>query len=283
LNLIAPYESIYSLIKGFAAIHSPYSGIIDWKAFTELIGEEFKSLGGTIIFDFALQDVKNSETGVILHSKDSSIPVDYVLTCCGTYSDRVALLTSKEKYPIIIPFKGEYMLLNQDSFRLNGLIYPVPNPKFPFLGVHFTKTVYGKVIVGPNALLSFSKNYNTSDSIDVLKEWPFYKLLTKYASFGLREYAMSFDPTKRFIFNELLEFTPGLNIKNLQKTSVYGIRAQAVHQNGSFVDDFVFDYCDGTDYKNKIVHVRNAPSPGATSSMAIAEHLVETISKAFKL
>ena len=197
-----------------------------------------------------------------------------VITCSGLYSDRLAAMTGGADSPRIVPFRGRYYALAPEASNLvRGLVYPVPDPAFPFLGVHFTKQISGEMWAGPNAVLAFSREGYRARQIalpdlwDTLSYRGFRAFARRHWRTGLRE--LRGDLSQRAFVSALQRLVPEVRAEHLAGTHS-GVRAQALDHDGALVDDFRFDFAE------RVVHVRNAPSPGATSSLAIAAHIVET-------
>lgn len=201
-----------------------------------------------------------------------SITVSKLITCCGLYSDDIVRKSGMKTDIRILPVRGEYRYINT-SININTNIYPVPNLEFPFLGVHITPTMNGKTLLGPNAILAFSKEgykyYNISlfEMYNYILFEGFYSLIKKYYSFGLHEFYYS-------ITNKIDKLQNFINLSSNDLSNQYysGVRAQAIDKNGNFVEDFVLVQ------DHNILHVVNAPSPGATSCLAIAELICDKIS-----
>ncbi|CAH1173469.1 unnamed protein product [Phaedon cochleariae] len=290
----AAIKEIEPLCTGLQAIWSPHTGIVDWGLVTRSYGEDFLQGGGDIYLNFGVRSFQLSEDQdypVLVVAKSGEVlKAKYVLTCGGLHSDQLAESTGCSRSPRIIPFRGEYLLLNQEKARLiNGNIYPVPDPRFPFLGVHFTPRMDGSVLLGPNAVLAFQRegyrwtDVNVSELIDVLSYPGFRKLAWKYASAGLYEMVKSlYVPIQ---VKELQKFVPSLTADDITKGPA-GVRAQALDEHGNLVDDFYFDMNrekNGNSVGDRVYHCRNAPSPGATSSLAIARMIAGKFMDEFKL
>uniref|UniRef100_T1J5V5 L-2-hydroxyglutarate dehydrogenase, mitochondrial n=1 Tax=Strigamia maritima TaxID=126957 RepID=T1J5V5_STRMM len=260
--------------KGLKAIWSPHTGIVDWARVTRSFGNNFQKFGGKIHFNFNVKGFKIAPEGQkgpnkypvrITSDKHESIRCRYVITCGGLYSDKLAQMSGCSSEPQIVPFRGEYLLLKPEKCHLvKGNIYPVPNPKFPFLGVHFTPRMDGSVWLGPNAVPAFKRegykmtDFSIPEFFEMVKYRGFQKLVCKYPAAGMGELLL------------FLMFGPS------------GVRAQAMNSKGELVDDFVFDGGKG-ELAKRVLHVRNAPSPGATSSLAIAKMIKSKVEEKFEL
>lgn len=284
--------------RGVKALWSPHTGIVDYKLVTEAYAEDFTKAGGEIYLNFELNQISENE-GIVseypikLKSKvskdaDNEIHTKYVLTCGGLHSDKLAELTGCSAAPRIIPFRGEYLLLSKEkSSTIQTNIYPVPNSKFTFLGVHFTPRMDGSVWVGPNSVLALRREgYSWSEiSFKELFEYVrypgFLRFASKYWLFGLKEMFRS--SRISFQLDHIQRFYPDIREEDL-RVGPSGVRAQAIHEDGSLVDDFVFEYGkdDGT-LSKRVLHCRNAPSPGATSSLAIANMIADKIDQEFEI
>jgi L-2-hydroxyglutarate oxidase LhgO len=219
----------------------------------------------------------------VLETTAGEVETQHVIACAGLHADRVARLTGGPPDPRIVPFRGDYWVLRPDRRDLaRNLIYPVPDPAFPFLGVHFTRRMDdGSVWLGPNAVLAFARegyrrlDFRPRDLGEALAFRGFQKLATKFWQTGLQEMVRDF--SKEAFLKSLQVYVPELTMSDLLP-GPSGVRAQALAADGSLVDDFVFNT-----QGNRIVHVRNAPSPGATSSLAIARTIADTAAQAFGL
>ncbi|PIO16251.1 hypothetical protein AB205_0145680, partial [Aquarana catesbeiana] len=210
----------------------------------------------------------------------------YVLTCGGLFSDRLSQISGCNPEPRIVPFRGDYLVLKPEKcYLVKGNIYPVPNPRFPFLGVHFTPRMDGNVWLGPNAVLAFKRegyklcDFNTRDFTEAVTYSGLHKLVLKNLVYGMGEMYRAFSLKAQL--KELQKFIPELSVSDIVR-GPSGVRAQALDRDGNLVDDFVFDGGSG-DIASRILHVRNAPSPAATSSLAIAEMITSEAEERFGL
>jgi len=271
---------------GRLALHSPHTGIIDFAAVTRQLIEDVKDAGGTVKLDAEVINITNDDRGSSITTRDSAghestTSYDYVVSCAGLQSDRIAKLAGGGKYPKIVPFFGQYSMLAPE-YRdiLKGLVYPVPDPDYPFLGVHLTKRVDGEMLVGPNAFLSFGReNYegwkiSIKDSLAVITNSAFWRFARQNMGAAVREVGAVVS-RKRFLAGAA-DYVPSLTGAP-SKPITRGIRAQAMDEHGGLVDDFVIEQI------GRATLIRNAPSPGATSSMAIAEHIVDLVSDKYGL
>ncbi|WP_253879639.1 L-2-hydroxyglutarate oxidase [Actinomadura rupiterrae] len=256
--------------RGVAALHSPTTAIVDFPAIARAYARDVTDAGGTVRLGFEVVRISRAGERVAVASRDEELVFDRLVICAGLQSDRVARLAGDGPGPAIIPFRGEYYRLTRPDL-VRGLIYPVPDPRYPFLGVHFTRRVDGGVDVGPNAVLALAREgYRRRDvSPRDLKEtlaWPgFAALARQHWRTGAKEmYGSLF---KRAFVKEARSFVPSLKTSDVVPAPA-GVRAQAIDPDGSLVDDFRISRL------GPITSVRNAPSPGATSSLAIARYVV---------
>jgi len=257
------------------ALHVPQAGVVDYGVVTKKIASKFQSLGGTIEYFQKIKSIKTNNGLKILESNNSIFQSEFLINCAGLYSDNIAQLDNVEPELRIIPFRGEYFTIAEEKSHLvNNMIYPISDPDLPFLGIHLTKTVDNKIEAGPNAVLAFAKEgYDWSKiNISEFSKTIFYsgmwKLGRRYFSTGISEMYRSLN--KDVFLREILKYIPDITKKDLTPR-IAGVRAQAVGKDGSLIDDFVFER------KDQSLHVLNAPSPAATASLAIGEHIVKEV------
>ena len=257
------------------ALHVPQAGVVDYGVVTKKLASKFQSLGGTIEYFQKIKSIKTNNDLKILESNNSIFQSEFLINCAGLYSDNIAQLDNIEPELRIIPFRGEYFTIAEEKSHLvNNMIYPISDPDLPFLGIHLTKTVDNKIEAGPNAVLAFAKEgYDWSKiNISEFSKTIFYsgmwKLGRRYFSTGISEMYRSLN--KDVFLREILKYIPDITKKDLTPR-IAGVRAQAVGKDGSLIDDFVFER------KEQSLHVLNAPSPAATASLAIGEHIVKEI------
>jgi len=257
------------------ALHVPQAGVVDYGVVTKKLASKFQSLGGTIEYFQKIKSIKTNNNLKILESNNSIFHSEFLINCAGLYSDNIAQLDNIEPELRIIPFRGEYFTIAEEKSHLvNNMIYPISDPDLPFLGIHLTKTVDNKIEAGPNAVLAFAKEgYDWSKvNISEFSKTIFYsgmwKLGRKYFSTGISEMYRSLN--KDVFLREILKYIPDISKKDLTPR-IAGVRAQAVGKDGLLIDDFVFER------KEQSLHVLNAPSPAATASLAIGEHIVKEI------
>lgn len=263
-------------VNGIAGIHVPQTGIIDFKDVCDKLYELLKQKGVEFRFGESVINIENNKSIDVTTNK-SIYSTEYLITCAGLYSDELASMTEKNIDFRIIPFRGEYYKLKDNSKHLvNNLIYPVPDPAFPFLGVHFTRMINGDVECGPNAVFAFKKegykktSFSLSDSLHSLL-WPgFLKVASRYWKTGMGEFYRSF--SKPAFVKALQKLIPAIRQEHLVPGGA-GVRAQACKKDGGLMDDFYI-----LENEN-IFHVCNAPSPAATSSLSIGEFIADKVLK----
>ena len=259
-------------VSGVAGIHVPQTGIIDYKQVALKYAEKIVQMNAQISLDEKVVDLKfDKNTSVQTNKREQEF--DLIINCAGLYSDKVALMSDQDLALRIIPFRGEYYQLRQEKENLvKNLIYPVPDPNFPFLGVHFTRMIGGGIEAGPNAVLAFMREAysKTNISFGELREilmWPgFRKVAAKYWKTGLGELYRSF--SKSAFTRALQKLIPEIRENDLV-TGGAGVRAQACDRTGGLLDDFSIIV------NKNCIHVCNAPSPAATSSLAIGETVAQ--------
>lgn len=262
-------------IHGVAALHSPSTAAADYVAMCEELARAVKSSGGEVLLSTPVTEVRETASAVRVSSAAASWDFDYLIVCAGLSGDYFAASLDRSGDLRIIPFRGEYYELRpQARDRVRGMVYPVPDPRYPFLGVHLTRHVDDTVHVGPNAVLALAlegyqwANVSLRDLAQIAR-WPgTWQLARKHWRSGVAEIGGSL--SKRRYLASVRVYLPDLQLADLVR-SKSGVRAQAVRRDGSLEDDFVLQ-ADG-----RVLLVRNAPSPAATASLAIAEHVVSTV------
>ncbi|TMD15957.1 MAG: L-2-hydroxyglutarate oxidase, partial [Chloroflexi bacterium] len=263
--------------RGLRAIFSPSTGIVDYGQVADALAKDVTAGGGTILTSHQVTGLHRSHGRWRITAATSTVDARTVISCAGLQSDTLAAMTGAALEPRIVPFRGEYARLSGErAGMVRGLIYPVPDPAFPFLGVHFTRRVGGEVWVGPNAILALAKEgyrrtrINAAELASLLR-WPgFYRMGARYWRMGLSELSLALN--KGAFARELQRYVPAVQAKDLSPAGA-GVRAQAVSRDGRLLDDFVFSEEEG------ILHVRNAPSPAATACLAIAEVIAERVDR----
>ena len=253
----------------------PQAGVVDYKVVTEMMALTFKESGGEIEYFQEIIDIKDEQDSKLVSSKKQTFAGDFLINCAGLFSDKVAKLDGLNPKLQIIPFRGEYYeIVNQKTDLLNNMIYPIADPDLPFLGIHLTKTVDGRIEVGPNAVLAFSREgyswskFNLFQTLETITYKGMVKLGGRYFKTGISEMYRSLNKTA--FVKEVNKLLPGIQANDLvQRPS--GVRAQAVSEKGDLLDDFLFE--EGT----QSLHVLNAPSPAATASLAIGEYIASKV------
>jgi L-2-hydroxyglutarate oxidase LhgO len=267
--------------RGIKAISSPVTGIVDYRVVARSYADDVKALGGELLLSHEITGFRRRDGLTLLQSPAGDIESRYAITCAGLYSDALARMTGGAPDPKIVPFRGDYMILKPEKrYLVKGNIYPVPDPSFPFLGVHFTPRMDGEVWLGPNAVLAFARegyqfsSVKPNELLDAVTYPGFLRLALKYWQTGAGE--MFRDLSRKAYVKALQRYIPELSPEDCLP-GPSGVRAQAMRSSGELVDDFVFDGAEG------IVHVRNAPSPGATSSLAIGRFIADEAERRFAL
>jgi L-2-hydroxyglutarate oxidase LhgO len=271
----AQLKEIEPHATGLAAIHVPQEGIVDYPGVSNKMGELVRNQGGEIRLNAPCHCLHQKEGGWAVHTPAGEFQSRYIIACAGLHSDRLVRASGKKPTAKIIPFRGEYYKIKPERQHLvRNLIYPVPDPKFPFLGVHFTRLVGGGIEAGPNAVLAFARegykwsSINLKDLTESLFFPGLWRFLAAYPSMCGYELRRSF--SKREFCRSLQKLVPEIREDDLE-TGGAGVRAQAMTSNGKLVEDFHFDEAPG------ILHVLNAPSPAATASLAIGQKIVERV------
>jgi len=263
------------------ALYAPNTAIVDYKNVSKVYADKIISKGGEIILDTKLIGSKRKNNFTLLETNNIDIETKKVINCGGLHSDRIAKLMGDDPNVKIIPFRGEYYTLKKDrEYLVKGLIYPTPDPAFPFLGVHLTQTMKGWVEAGPNAVLAMKRegykktDFSFNDMASSLFYSGFWKMAVKSWKTGLWEWNRSL--RKSVFLNSLQKLVPELISEDLDGSGS-GVRAQAVDSNGKLIDDFhIVNTRDS-------IHVLNAPSPGATSSLVIGEYITNIAEKNFNI
>lgn len=269
LSEIEPY------VNGLAAIHVPMAGIVNYKQVSNKFAEIIRMHGGEIKLGSKVENITEEQDFAIVETSNKTYKTRFVINCGGLHSDRIAKMSGYNPEMKIVPFRGEYYKLKPEKrYLVKNLIYPVPNPNFPFLGVHFTRMIGGEVDAGPNAVLSFKRegykktDFDLKDFSEVMTNRGFWKLASKYMKEGMEEMARSFSKV-RFV-KSLQELIPDITEEDLVSGPT-GIRAQALKNDGTLVDDFHIVY------GKRCIHICNAPSPAATASIEIGKAIVKQI------
>ena len=253
----------------------PQAGVVDYKIVTETMANIFRNKGGDVEYFQEIVNITENNDAKLVSSKKETFAGDFLINCAGLFSDKVAKLDGLNPKVKIIPFRGEYYeIVNEKSHLLNNMIYPIADPDLPFLGIHLTKTVDGRIEAGPNAVLAFSREgyswtkFNLFETLETITYKGMVKLGRKYFKTGIDEMYRSLN--KAAFVQEVKKLLPGIESEDLVQRPA-GVRAQAVSDDGSLLDDFLFE--EG--YKS--LHVLNAPSPAATASLAIGEYIASKV------
>lgn len=266
---------------GKAGLYVPYTGIIDYtkvaSKYAEIIQNRY---GGKILFNSKVIKIIENSNGIEVITNDKAVEGDFVINTAGLQSDLVAKLSGSTIDSRIIPFRGEYMeLIPEKEYLVKNLIYPVPDPNFPFLGVHFTRMINGGIEAGPNAVWAFARegykftDMDFSNLVGDLKWKGFRKVMRNYWKMGLGEYYRSF--SKSALERSMQKLIPEITTQDFKKGAA-GVRAQLCHRTNGLIDDFVIME------NRRIINVLNAPSPAATASLAIGEFIAEMTLKRTK-
>lgn len=265
-------------VRCVEGLHVPSTGIVDYTAVCRTLADLIQSEGGELRLGAKVVGVHPNGQGTVVETPREELHARWVVNCAGLHSDRVARLAGTTPEARIVPFRGEYYELKPSRRSLvKGLIYPVPDPNFPFLGVHFTRMIDGSVHAGPNAVLSLKREgyhrtaFNLRDFVDTMTYGGFWKLAARHARAGLSEIHRSF--SKKAFVSSLRKLIPEINEDDLVPSAA-GVRAQALRPSGELVDDFLIVRGPSS------LHVCNAPSPAATASLEIGRAIVAQLPQA---
>jgi L-2-hydroxyglutarate oxidase LhgO len=268
-------SAIEPAVRGLRGLWVPEAGIVDYRQVARAIEAELQSARVELRFGARLVGIEVDTESVLLRTSVGAITAEYAIACAGLHSDRIALMAGASATPKIVPFRGDYYVLRPERASLiRGLVYRVPDPRFPFLGVHFSRQLDGEVWLGPNAVLAFAREgYRRTDVdlgelADAVGYSGFRSLAARFWRTGLDELVRDFWKPK--FLAELRRYVPEMRSDDLLP-GPSGVRAQALDASGRLLDDFVFDVA------GRLLNVRNAPSPAATSSLALAREFVERL------
>lgn len=263
--------------SGVKGLHVPTTGITDFKMVAAKFAELITQSGGAVMTGCGVQRIARGAGVVVLETSASTVHARFAINCAGLYSDRIAKLAGAHLGLRIVPFRGEYYELVPSKHHLiHGLVYPVADPRFPFLGVHFTRRIHGGVEAGPNAVLSFKRegytrtSFNLTDTFSTALFPGFWKMASRNWKSGIGEMYRSW--SKAAFTRALRRLLPELTDNDI-KPGGAGVRAQALDRSGKLLDDFHFVYQD------RILHVCNVPSPAATASLVIGREIVATLER----
>lgn len=281
LEMIGPerLKELEPHVAGVRALWAPSTGIINYRNVAWVYAMRFQQAGGDVFTNAPVHRIDRYPDGLVLETSNGALRAKHLINCAGLYADRVARMMGENVDVRIIPFRGEYYTLRPESQHLvSGLVYPVPDPRFPFLGVHYTRNIHGQVEAGPNAVLALKREGYRKRDVDLAELWEtltypgFWKMSMRYWRMGLGELHRSY--SKKVFVRDLQRLIPEIQDTDLAPGGA-GVRAQAVSRTGALLDDF--SIIRG----REAVHVLNAPSPGATSSLAIGDHIAELAAEAF--
>jgi L-2-hydroxyglutarate oxidase len=262
-------------VRSVGALLLPSTGITSFRQVSLMYSKIASERGATLMLGTRVLKIRSFEGGQVLETTKGPVEAKFLVNCCGLHSDRVARMAGADPEVRIVPFRGEYYELTpQRSHLVKHLIYPVPNPAFPFLGVHFTRMIDGSIHAGPNAVLALKRegytktSFDLKDMADTLTFGGFWTMAAKHAAYGWSEMVRSW--SRAAFLRSLQRLIPEVQEQDIQPSNA-GVRAQALMPDGSLVDDFLF--VDGP----RSLHVCNAPSPAATSSIPIGESIAERV------
>ena len=266
-------------VSGIAGLFVPQTGIVDYKKVTQVYAAKVKDKDGEIKLNCKFLSVKKPGKELIISTNIGELKAKFLVNCGGLYSDRIAKICGVDPGLMIIPFRGEYYKLKSDKkYLVKNLIYPVPDPNFPFLGVHFTRMIDGGVEAGPNAVLAFKregyshKDFSIKDVSEMITYIGFWRMVLKYYKMGFGEFHRSLNKTA--FVKALRKLVPEIDADSIEKGGA-GVRAQALEPSGKLVDDFRIVETE------KMIHVLNAPSPAATASISIGNKIAQMAKKNF--
>ncbi len=283
LRMLEPeqFRQIEPHCSGIRALQVPTTGIVDYTAVAQKYAELIALAGGEIVLNAKVTGLREDGSFNLVETQAGDFRARYVINCAGLYSDAIARMAGVHTELEIVPFRGEYYEVKPERrYLVKSLIYPVPDPRFPFLGVHFTRRVNGSVEAGPNALLALRREgytgagANLGEAVETLSFPGFWKMARKYWRMGLAEQYRSW--VKRAFVKSLQKMVPELQESDLAAGGS-GVRAQAVDRNGNLVDDFHFVH------SQRMIHVCNVPSPAATASLEIGREIVGMLVQQFDL
>ena len=262
-------------VGGIAALRVPQEGIVDYSKVCEALQQEIQKQGGKVLTGARVRGMSQKDAGWLIQTAKGDFEADFIINCAGLHCDRLSQLAGEKRSVRIVPFRGEYYKIKKErQFLVRNLIYPVPDPVFPFLGVHFTRLIRGGIEAGPNAVLAFARegyrktDFNPIDLFDALTFSGLWRFLAKHRRMSWEELKRSF--SRRLFCDSLRKLVPEIQEADLEKGGA-GVRAQAMSPDGTLVQDFNFVK------SRRALHVLNAPSPAATASLAIGEAIKNLI------
>jgi (S)-2-hydroxyglutarate dehydrogenase len=279
LKMLGPEEirELEPHAAGIAGLRVPQEGIVDYGAVTEAMVRNIRNQGGEVRFSSEVTGLRDGNSWCI-HTNRGDHEADFLINCAGLHCDRVSRMAGNRDATKIVPFRGEYYKIKPErQYLVSNLIYPVPDPKFPFLGVHFTRLIHGGVEAGPNAVLAFARegyrstDFSLRDTVETFTYRGFWKFLLRYPAMCWEEFKRSY--IKSLFCQSLQRLVPEIRIDDLAEGGA-GVRAQALSPAGELVQDFYFVR------QTRALHVLNAPSPAATASLAIADEVIDQVQTA---
>ena len=266
-------------VAGIRAIHVPEAGIVDYVGVCEKLGQLLRQHGADLLLSTRVTGMRSSANSVVVQTTQGDFEAGYVVNCTGLYCDRVTKMSGQEPLAKVVPFRGEYFELHENMRHLcRALIYPVPDPKFPFLGVHFTRMVKGGVECGPNAVLAFARegytklDINVRDLVESLTYPGFLRMAARHWRTGCGEMWRSF--SKQAFVKALQRLIPEIRSDHLEAAPA-GVRAQALGRDGNLLDDFLIQETD------RVINLGNAPSPAATAALNVGTLIVDKLAAKF--
>ena len=282
LRMLSPEQlrEIEPHASGVAALHVPGTGVTDFAKVCEKYAELIAAQGGTVRTSTKVVGIRENDGGIVIETTDGAVGAAAAINCAGLFSDRISRMAGETPEVRIVPFRGEYYdVVPERAELVRGLIYPVPDPRFPFLGVHFTRRISGKVDAGPNAVLAFkregyrARDFSLRDTVESLSFPGFWRVAAKHWRMGKDEARRAV--SKASFVTGLQRLVPEIRDEDLVPGGS-GVRAQAIHRSGALVDDFQFSQ------NKRMLHLYNVPSPAATASIAIARAVVEMAAKGWR-
>lgn len=270
-------EEVEPHVRGLAALHSPQTGLVDFRRVASALADDVRAAGGAVLTSCRVSAVTREPPGLRLQHAHGELRARRAVFCAGAWSDRLAVTAGASPDPRIVPFRGAYLRLRSGREDLvRSMVYPVPDPKLPFLGVHLTRHPSGEVLVGPSALLALGREGGGTrlDGRDLAAtlRWPgTWRMARRFWRTGAGELRRAV--SRRAVASEASRFVPGIEAEDLEPAFA-GVRAQALSRDGRLVDDFVVSQTP------RAIHVRNAPSPAATSALALARLIVDRLEAA---
>lgn len=268
-------NKIEPAIQAKSGLWVPQTGVVDFPKLAEKFCELLTKKGAEIYFQHQVKSIDSSHSKLKIQTNQQLFEVDFAINCAGLFSDKIAKMAGAKIEHQIVPFRGEYFMLKESAAKkINGLIYPVPHPGLPFLGVHLTRMIHHQVEAGPNAILALKREgyqrgaFSIKDTLDTFSFTGFWKMLSNFKKIGFGEWKKTMSKTA--FTKAVQQMMPSITEDDLIPATS-GVRAQAIHQNGSLIDDFLIIESPS------MLHVCNAPSPAATSCLAIGQTITEQL------